>query len=397
MRSNARARASRRLCGGRPTSRQSCRPTGRSCTRAPRRSSCSAWRRRSSPAATSRSSFTRTTLRPGCVRSARVTRDSGGETMSDWRLRHQDGHYVDTESRVANLLDDPNVDGILINTRDVSERKRLEHELRNQALQDPLTGLANRTLLSDRLDRALALQAPETHNSGVLFLDLDDFKSVNDSLGPRRRRRAAAGGRPQAGVGGADRGHRRPPRRRRVRDHAGRHALGSGRRRHGRPHPRHLQAPVSPGEGRDVQQREHRHRPCRRRDSRRCQPASRGGHRDVCGEGLRQGPSRDLSEGHARAGDRSTPARGGPATCGRTQRARGRLSADRRPGHRNDDRRRSVDALETSGTGAADPRTCSSPSPRPPGSSSRWAAGCSARHAATYEAGKTWAAVERAS
>ena len=112
-----------------------------------------------------------------------VTRHPAGETMSDWRLRHQDGHYVDTESRVANLLDDPNVDGILINTRDVSERKRLEHELRSQAVHDPLTGLANRTLLADRLDRALALQARGKHSLGVLFLDLDDFKSVNDSLG----------------------------------------------------------------------------------------------------------------------------------------------------------------------------------------------------------------------
>jgi diguanylate cyclase (GGDEF)-like protein/PAS domain S-box-containing protein len=112
-----------------------------------------------------------------------VTRHPAGETLTDWRLRHQDGRYVDTESRVANLLDDPSVEGILINTRDVSERKRLEHELRSQAVHDPLTGLANRTLLTDRLERALALQARDSHSLAVLFVDIDDFKSVNDSRG----------------------------------------------------------------------------------------------------------------------------------------------------------------------------------------------------------------------
>ena len=64
--------------------------------------------------------------------------------------------------------------------RDVSERKRLEQELRRRALYDSLTGLANRVLFRDRVTHALARRQ---HSAAVLFLDLDDFKHVNDSLG----------------------------------------------------------------------------------------------------------------------------------------------------------------------------------------------------------------------
>jgi diguanylate cyclase (GGDEF)-like protein/PAS domain S-box-containing protein len=67
--------------------------------------------------------------------------------------------------------------------RDVTERKRLEGELVHRALSDSLTGLANRTLFADRLDHAVARRpAPERHLA-VLYLDLDDFASVNDTVG----------------------------------------------------------------------------------------------------------------------------------------------------------------------------------------------------------------------
>ena len=71
----------------------------------------------------------------------------------------------------------------MLNTRDVSERKRLEQELIHQAFHDPLTGLANRALFRDRVSHALALAQRQGHPITVLFLDLDDFKQVNDSLG----------------------------------------------------------------------------------------------------------------------------------------------------------------------------------------------------------------------
>ena len=78
---------------------------------------------------------------------------------------------------------DPTVRGIVLNTRDVSERKRLEEQLTHQAFHDPLTGLANRALFRDRVSHALALAQRQSNPITVLFLDLDDFKRVNDSLG----------------------------------------------------------------------------------------------------------------------------------------------------------------------------------------------------------------------
>jgi diguanylate cyclase (GGDEF)-like protein len=75
------------------------------------------------------------------------------------------------------------VRGLVLNTRDVSERKRLEEQLTHQAFHDPLTGLANRALFRDRVSHALALAQRQGHQITVLFLDLDDFKRVNDSLG----------------------------------------------------------------------------------------------------------------------------------------------------------------------------------------------------------------------
>ena len=66
---------------------------------------------------------------------------------------------------------------------DMTERARLESELRRLAVTDPLTGLPNRALFVDRLDRALVWTRLEQEDIAVLFLDLDQFKHVNDSLG----------------------------------------------------------------------------------------------------------------------------------------------------------------------------------------------------------------------
>jgi diguanylate cyclase (GGDEF)-like protein len=67
--------------------------------------------------------------------------------------------------------------------QDVTERKRLESELTRQALHDPLTGLANRALFQDRVACALGRAARQPAAAAVLYLDLDDFKRVNDTLG----------------------------------------------------------------------------------------------------------------------------------------------------------------------------------------------------------------------
>jgi diguanylate cyclase (GGDEF)-like protein/PAS domain S-box-containing protein len=98
-------------------------------------------------------------------------------------LHHRDGHQCTVQFTVTNLLDNPSVGGLVLNTRDISERRQLEDQLVHQAFHDSLTSLANRALFKDRVDHALARTKRQTPSVAVLFIDLDGFKEVNDSLG----------------------------------------------------------------------------------------------------------------------------------------------------------------------------------------------------------------------
>ena len=82
-----------------------------------------------------------------------------------------------------NLVGDAHIGGIVITARDVEARKAFEEQLRHRAFHDELTGLANRALFFDRVDHAVLQAARADSQAAVLFIDLDDFKLVNDRLG----------------------------------------------------------------------------------------------------------------------------------------------------------------------------------------------------------------------
>lgn len=110
---------------------------------------------------------------------------SSGEPhdWQDWRLRHADGSAVQVEVSCRDLRSDRTVRGLVLTLRDVTERRRLERELTHRAFHDSLTGLANRVLFHDRAQQAVARAQRGNHTVGVLFIDLDDFKVVNDTMG----------------------------------------------------------------------------------------------------------------------------------------------------------------------------------------------------------------------
>ncbi|HEY2798466.1 MAG TPA: EAL domain-containing protein [Thermoanaerobaculia bacterium] len=101
----------------------------------------------------------------------------------EWRLRRREGQWFFAEVILTNLLADPTIGGLVLTIRDIQERKALESQLTHQAFHDPLTKLANRALLSDRVSHAQARSQRDGRPCAVLLLDLDDFKTINDTLG----------------------------------------------------------------------------------------------------------------------------------------------------------------------------------------------------------------------
>jgi diguanylate cyclase (GGDEF)-like protein/PAS domain S-box-containing protein len=98
-------------------------------------------------------------------------------------LQDSEGSPHDFEILCTNMLEQGAVGGIVLNGRDVSERKAFEHQLEAHAFRDPVTHLANRALFNERVRHGVARARREQISLAVVFLDLDDFKTVNDSLG----------------------------------------------------------------------------------------------------------------------------------------------------------------------------------------------------------------------
>ncbi|WP_369142646.1 aminotransferase class I/II-fold pyridoxal phosphate-dependent enzyme [Streptomyces sp. R44] len=105
------------------------------------------------------------------------------DARDDWKLLHGGSGELEVEVRCSNLRDERTVHGLVLTLRDVTEQRKLERELTHRAFHDSLTGLPNRVLLLERIERALLRGRRESTLTCMLFVDLDDFKVVNDTMG----------------------------------------------------------------------------------------------------------------------------------------------------------------------------------------------------------------------
>jgi len=108
----------------------------------------------------------------------------GGSSTIEFRMRHADDRWLDFSSLLRNLVNDPNIKGLLFNARDITRDKQAQEVVDFNASHDLLTRLPNRAVFMDRLQMVLDRKKrhPETH-AALLFLDLDDLKVVNETLG----------------------------------------------------------------------------------------------------------------------------------------------------------------------------------------------------------------------
>jgi diguanylate cyclase (GGDEF)-like protein/PAS domain S-box-containing protein len=112
-----------------------------------------------------------------------VTANPAQVITARWRIRRSDGEWAQTDNTLTNLMSDENIRGLVLTTRDVSARVSLEARLTHEAFHDPLTGLANRALFHNLAEEALARPRTDQGIVAVLFIDLDEFKDINDSFG----------------------------------------------------------------------------------------------------------------------------------------------------------------------------------------------------------------------
>jgi diguanylate cyclase (GGDEF)-like protein/PAS domain S-box-containing protein len=114
---------------------------------------------------------------------ARARAGRGRPDGVDLAVACADGRLLQVECVARDLREDPTVAGLVLTLRDVTEQRRLENDLSHQAFHDGLTGLANRVLFRNRLEHAFLVAERDDATLAVLFVDLDDFKEVNDTLG----------------------------------------------------------------------------------------------------------------------------------------------------------------------------------------------------------------------
>jgi diguanylate cyclase (GGDEF)-like protein/PAS domain S-box-containing protein len=106
-----------------------------------------------------------------------------GSALLQFRMQRRDTTWCDVEAVISNQIARPSVAGYVAHVRDVTERKEFEALLAHRALHDPLTGLANRQLILDRAEQMINRARRSFEPIAAYFIDLDNFKDANDSLG----------------------------------------------------------------------------------------------------------------------------------------------------------------------------------------------------------------------
>ena len=101
----------------------------------------------------------------------------------EFRVKTKTGSWRTLESIGKNCLNIAEVRGIIVNTRDVTERKAIQQRMQHLAYHDALTDLPNRSLMQDRISQAISRAERSTKQFGVMFIDIDNFKNINDTLG----------------------------------------------------------------------------------------------------------------------------------------------------------------------------------------------------------------------
>lgn len=112
-----------------------------------------------------------------------VAENPGSSSVVERRIKHKNGDILWIESRLANHLDDPDIQGVTINFHVITDRKQAEQDIHRLANYDSLTGLANRNLLQSCLLRDIDSCHAKRLKLAFMYVDLDRFKQINDTLG----------------------------------------------------------------------------------------------------------------------------------------------------------------------------------------------------------------------
>lgn len=112
-----------------------------------------------------------------------IMAEEGSSATYECRVRQRDGSFRHVEITATNQLHEPAIRGIVSNGRDITDRVEATGLLAHQAMHDSLTGLPNRAMLTIRLNQTLARVRRHHRMCAVLYVDLDRFKLVNDTLG----------------------------------------------------------------------------------------------------------------------------------------------------------------------------------------------------------------------